>query len=161
MSENNLAELSFHAETVMPLILERLAAGHTVKNVSFQGVSMLPMLRQGKDCVELSQLPKQLQKYDLPVYRGANGKYVMHRVVGLRGDSYLCLGDNTYHYEMVTPERMVAVVCAFSRNGRRISVENRSYRIYCRIWCAIFPARRFVKHVEWKLKRIVKKLTTR
>ena len=161
MPENSRGELSFHAETVMPLIRERLAAGQTVRNLRFQGVSMLPMLRQGKDCVELSQLPERLQKYDLPVYRNPSGKYVMHRVVGVRSDYYICLGDNTYHYEKVAPEQMVAVVCAFTRKGRRISVENRVYRVYCRVWCAAFPVRRFVKRMEWRMKGIVKKLVKR
>jgi len=161
LSENHQSELSFQSEAVMLLVLERLAAGQTVKNVRFQGVSMLPMLRQDKDCVELSQPPKQLKKYDLPVYRGPNGKYVMHRVVGACSDFYTCLGDNTYHYEKVTPERMVAVVSAFTRNGRRISVENRMYRFYCGVWCAVFPVRRFLKHAKWRIKRTIKKLVKR
>ena len=68
--------LCLHAEAVMPLIRERLAAGQNVKNLGFQGVSMMPMLRQGKDSVELAPLPQKLRKYDLPVYRNAAGKYV-------------------------------------------------------------------------------------
>ncbi len=161
LSEHTQSKQSIHAEELMPLIRERLAAGHTVRNLSFQGVSMLPMLRQGKDYVELALLPERLKKYDLPVYCNRNGKYVIHRVVGVYDDHYLCLGDNTYHYEKIAPEQMVAVVCAFIRSGRRISVENRGYRIYCRVWCAAFPVRRFVKHIEWRIKAIVKKLVRR
>ena len=64
---------SVRADALMPLILERLAAGQNVKNLSFRGVSMLPMLRQGKDSVELAPLPGRLRKYDLPIYRNAAG----------------------------------------------------------------------------------------
>ena len=51
-------------EQMMPLIRERLAAGHTVR-FSPRGVSMLPMLRQGIDSVEFSPVPPVLKKYDL------------------------------------------------------------------------------------------------
>ena len=140
----------------MPLIAERLAAGYTVQNLNFQGQSMLPMLRQEKDFVEIKKLPGRLKKYDLPVYRNSHGKYVMHRVVGVRDSDYICLGDNTYHYERVAPEQMVAVVCSFTRNGRRISVENPWYRAYCRIWHVAFPVRYLLKRIEWKIRKTVK-----
>ena len=52
-------------EELMPLIKERLASGGKVRYLPFRGVSMLPMLRQGKDSVELSPLPPKLKKYDL------------------------------------------------------------------------------------------------
>lgn len=158
MPDNRFEEQSVHAEAVMPLIRERLAAGQTVRNMSFHGVSMRPMLRQGKDYVELAQLPERLKKYDLPMYRSAGGKYVIHRVVDVQDDYYICLGDNTYRYEKVRPEQMVAIVCAFTRAGKRISVENRAYRVYCRFWCAIIPVRRLAKRAAWMAKSAVKKL---
>ena len=63
---------------------------------------MLPMLRQGKDTVELAPLPDKLKKYDLPVYQYPSGKYVMHRVVDVKEDFYICLGDNLIELEKVT-----------------------------------------------------------
>lgn len=150
-------ELSIRAEAMMPLIRERLAAGQTVRNLGFEGVSMLPMLRQGRDSVEIAPPPERFQKYDLPLYQGRDGKYVMHRIVGVRDDHYICLGDNTYHYEKVVPERMVARVCAFYRDGRRIGVDNPGYRLYCRAWCAIYPVRRLIKRVQWRVARLMGK----
>ena len=82
-------------DELMPLLRERLAAGQSVRYLPFRGVSMLPMLRQGIDSVELSPLPDKLKKYDLPVYQYPSGKYVMRRVVKVRDDHYVCLGDNT------------------------------------------------------------------
>lgn len=153
--------LSVHAEAVMPLINEKLTAGQTVRNLSFRGTSMLPMLRQGKDYVELTGLPERLKKYDLPLYRNAKGQYVLHRIVDVQGDCYVCRGDNTFHDETVAAQRMVGVVCAFTRAGRRISVDNRWYRLYCRVWCAAFPARRFVKRIEWRMRKAVNELVKR
>jgi len=161
LPDKHFEEQSFHAEAVMPLIRERLAAGQIVRNLGFHGVSMLPMLRQGKDFVELAPLPERLKKYDLPVYRLPSGKYVIHRVVDVREDCYICLGDNTYRFERVAPEQMVAIVCAFTRGGSRISVENRGYRAYCRFWCAVIPVRRFAMRMKWWARSLAKRLIGR
>lgn len=130
---------------LLPLLRERLAAGQTIRYLPFRGVSMLPMLRQGKDMVELSPLPERLEKYDLPVYQYPSGKVVMHRVVDVREDGYICLGDNTYAYEHVRSEWMIARVSAFKRGDRRIPVENPGYRLYARVWVALFPLRRLLR----------------
>ena len=47
-SSHNISE-----EVMMLLVRERLAAGYKVRYLPFKGVSMLPMLRMGKDRVEL------------------------------------------------------------------------------------------------------------
>lgn len=140
----------------MSLIRERLAAGQNVRYLPFRGVSMLPMLRQGKDTVELAPLPEKLKKYDLPVYRYPSGKYVMHRVVEVRDTYYLCLGDNTWEYEKIFPEQLIGVVCAFKRGDRRICVDAPGYRLYCRVWVAIFPVRNFLRRAKNRLRRCLK-----
>jgi len=141
-------------EELIPLITERLAAGFSVRWLSFRGVSMLPMLRQGKDSVELSPLPEKLKKYDLPVYRRKNGQYVMHRVVEVKEDHYICLGDNTEDFEHILYEDMLGIVTAFKRKDKCIAVTNRGYQLYCRLWRLTFP---FRKSYKW-LKRLAKKL---
>ena len=145
-------EVTTQLDTLMPLFLERFQAG---KSVAFspRGVSMLPMLRQGIDSVVLSPLPPVLHKYDLPLYRYPNGKYVLHRIVRVREGEYLCLGDNTYHFETVKQENMIAVVTAFRRKDREIPVTHPGYRLYCRVWCGIFPLRRFIKRGTGWLRR--------
>lgn len=147
-------------EELMPLVKERLAAGQTIRYFPFRGLSMLPMLRQGKDVVELSPLPPKLKKYDLPVYQYPSGKYVMHRVVEVKEDHYICLGDNTYEYETITPDQMIGLVSAFKRGEKRIEVDDPAYWLYCRVWCASFPARkalrRFKQRVKSFLRRILK-----
>ena len=127
---------------LMPIVQELLAEGKSVRYLTFRGVSMLPMLRQGKDAVELSPLPPKLKKYDLPVYRYPSGKIVMHRVVDVKDDHYVCLGDNTYQYEKVPQEWMIGLVTAFRRGKKRIEVDAPFYRLYSRVWVAIYPVRR-------------------
>ena len=142
-------------EELLPLIRERLAAGQTIRYLPFRGVSMLPMLRQGKDAVEIAPLPENLKKYDLPVYQYPSGKIVMHRIVDVEEDYYVCLGDNTYAYEKIFPDQMIAVVSAFKRGEKRIGVDNSGYRLYCRVWVAVFPLRKFLKRVKSWLRRLI------
>ena len=140
----------------MPIVQELLAEGKTVGYLTFRGVSMRPMLRQGLDAVELSPLPPKLKKYDLPVYRYPSGKIVMHRVVAVKEDHYVCLGDNTYRYEHIRPEQMIGLVTAFRRGKKRIEVDALPYRIYSRFWVAIYPLRKCWRKVKPWLRRLLK-----
>ncbi len=138
---------------LMPLVQEWLAKGQNVRYLPFRGVSMLPLLRQGKDAVELAPLPPRLKKYDLPVYRYPSGKYVMHRVVAVKDWGYLCLGDNTYQYEHITQDMLIGVVSSIRRGQKQIPVDSLGYRLYSRIWCAVFPLRRFCVRAKNWLRR--------
>lgn len=130
-------------ETLMPLFRERLAAGQKVR-FSPRGVSMLPMLRPGLDTVVLSPVPEKLKKYDLPLYQRQDGKYVLHRIVAVEGDTYTCMGDNQFSYERgLTRDQMIAVVTAFTRGKREYAVTDIRYRLYCRFWCVSRPVRHF------------------
>ena len=144
------------AEELLPLLRERLAAGQTVRYLSFRGVSMLPLLRQGKDAVELAPLPPQLRKYDLPVYVYPGGKVVMHRILAVREEDCICLGDNTYEYEYIRRDQMIGLVTAIRRGNRRIPVTDPGYRCYCRLWVGLFPLRRILARVKKRIRRLLK-----
>ena len=140
-------------EVLMVLVRERLAAGYKVRYLPFKGVSMLPLLRQGKDRVELGPLPQKLKKYDLPVYQMPSGKYLMHRILKVTPTHYICLGDNTLEFETIYPEQMIGVVTAIERNGKRIEVSHPLYRLYCLIWGHTRPLRVLYKRFREKTKR--------
>lgn len=152
----SLTEGFIAEEELLALVAERLSAGQRIRWLPFRGVSMLPMLRQGRDTVELAPLPQKLQKYDLPVYRYPSGKIVMHRVVEVREDAYVCLGDNTYAYEHIAPEQLIALVSAFRRDQRRIEVSDPRYRLYCRVWVASYPLRIFLRRAKGWIRRHLK-----
>ena len=144
------------SDELMELVGERLAQGQKVRYLPFAGVSMLPMLRQKKDSVELAPLPEKLKKYDLPVYRYPSGKYVMHRVVAVKDTHYVCLGDNTWRYETIYPDMLIGVVSAFKRGDKRIEVDALGYRLYSRIWVALFPLRKCLHRFKRWLRRLLK-----
>ncbi len=129
---------------LIPLIREALADGRSVRFYP-RGVSMLPMLRQGRDSVVFSPLPDRLSRYDLPLYRRKNGKYVLHRVIEA-GETYTCIGDSQFSYERgISHGQMIALVTAFYRDGKRYSVTDWRYRAYCVLWHYSRPLRHLLR----------------
>lgn len=118
---------------LMPLILERLEAGQSVRFYP-RGLSMLPMLRQDIDSVVISAIAKPLRKYDILLYQRKNGKYVLHRVIKAR-EPYTCIGDNQFAAEPgLSHLQMLAVVTGFYRDEQFYLVKNPGYRVYCFLW---------------------------
>lgn len=120
------------------------------------GVSMYPMLRYRRDPVLIHPVGGELKRYDVAVYNRGDG-YVIHRILAVRTDCYVFRGDNCIGKEIIPKSQVVGVVVGFWRVSRRgaansrdasrhsllgrfVSVENRCYRIYSRVWVALNPA---------------------
>ena len=127
-----------------------------------EGVSMRPLFRTHRDMVILAPPSGKLQKYDVALYR-VGEKYVLHRVVGYdkENDLYLIRGDNTYSLERVKPSAVIAKLIAFNRKGKRYEISDFSYRLYSKVWVAIYPLRHFFKKIEWFLRGLLRKLFKR
>lgn len=145
-------ERSVRLDAVMPVIRERLASGQTVR-FSPKGASMLPMLRQGIDSVELSPPPERLKKYDLPLYQRPDGQYALRRVAAVK-ESYTCIGDNQFVEEPgVSHEQVIAMMTSFTRGRKSYTVHSPAYRLYCRLWCGSRPIRRLYRRIAGRLRR--------
>lgn len=150
-------EKSFHMDELVPLMKESLSMGKSVE-FSPRGISMLPMIRQGRDCVTLSPVQGKLKKYDLPLYQRDNGAFVLHRIVKAE-DTYTCIGDNQYVYEPgVRQDQIIAVVTGFRRDKRFISAQSVLYQLYCRFWHYTRGLRFFFLRVRRKLGAICRRL---
>ncbi len=152
----SLLSKDIRLEQVMPLIRERLAEG---KKVIFgpKGTSMLPMLRQGIDRVELVAVKGKLKKYDLPFYVRDNGQYVLHRIVKVR-DTYTCIGDNQYVYEHgVRQDQIIAVMTGYYRGDEYISAKSWRYKWYCRRWHWTRPIRPLWRRLKGKLVKLIQR----
>ena len=136
-------------DEMMPLMAETLSLGRSVR-FSPKGTSMMPMLRQGRDSVVLSPAPKNLNRYDLPLYRRDNGQYVLHRIIQA-GETYTCMGDNQFLPEPgIRRDQIIGVVTAFYRKDTRIPVTALTHRLYCRFWHHSRLIRRFYRRaVSW------------
>ena len=140
MDFNYIVKREMQLEQVLPLIEEKLRSGDNVR-FSPRGVSMLPLLRQGKDAVVLSPAPKKLKRFDIPLYVRRDGKFTLHRIVKV-GNTYTCIGDNQYRYEFgISHDQVIGVVSAIYRGNKRIEVDSIIMRFYAYVWCYSRPIR--------------------
>lgn len=144
-------------EEMLPLIRECLSAGQSVK-FSPRGISMLPMIVQGRDSVTLASPPEKLKKFDIPLYRREDGSFVLHRVIKV-GDTYTCIGDNQFKAESgIAHDQVIAVVTAFTHKGKTYSVSCADYRLYCVFWHVSRPARRIWRALRVRAARVKRKI---
>ena len=153
MSTASLNKRELSLEKMMPVIREHLESGCDVV-ISPKGISMLPMLRQGRDTVTLSPVKKPLKKYDIPLYRRVDGAYILHRIVSTKS-GYVMVGDNQFALEKgITDEQIIAVVTSFNRGGKEYSVNGFCYKFYCRFWHYSRLFRRIWRGVLRRIKKI-------
>ena len=67
---------------------------------SVVGSSMLPLLRQGKDLFTVTKKgPERCRRGDVVLYRRPPDSYVLHRIIEVRPEDYVILGDNCVNKE--------------------------------------------------------------
>ena len=121
------------------------------------GVSMLPLLRQGKDLFVLERKKSgRCNVGDVVLYRRRN-QYVLHRIIEVKAEDYVILGDNCTEKEYgITDDNILAVMISFIRNGKNYSVNTFMYRIYSFIWLKTITMRIFITKMLHVLKRLSK-----
>ena len=120
-----------------------------------KGVSMRPLIREGKDILVIKKPAGRLKKYDIPLYKRDSGEYVLHRILKVREKDYVICGDNRWTKEYgISDRHIIGVLSAVVRNGREVPVTDWRYRLYVHLWCDCFPVRAFLVHVKCKLKRM-------
>ena len=126
-----------------------------------RGVSMRPLLRQGKDVVVIEAPKEHWKKYDTVLFLRRNGQYVLHRILKVSGDRYWIVGDNCVSGEMVEEDRMIGILTQIKRGGRTIKVTDWRYRLYTHIWCDAYPVRFFLLKVKAQVFRVLRFLKRR
>ncbi|MDE7234706.1 MAG: S26 family signal peptidase [Ruminiclostridium sp.] len=138
-------------------IAEELRAGRVVSTET-HGISMKPLLVAGKTLVVIEPLRRPLSVGELPVFIRPDGKYVIHRVIGMDEKNYYTRGDNCLNSETVPKEQMLGVVVEIYRNGRMLRVTDRRYRAYVAFWQALTPLRLGGKRLRVQLSRLKKRI---
>ena len=121
-----------------------------------QGTSMLPLLRQQKDLFTISKQLGRCKKFDVVLYKRKDGAYVLHRIVKVRKESYVILGDNCIYKEYgITDDDIMGVMVRFIRNGREYSVDSKIYRGYVAIWHTLYPLRKLFRQIEYRIRVMI------
>ena len=120
--------------------------GHIVYTT--RGVSMRPLIRQGRDIVIIEKYTDLPQKYDVVLFQRRNGQYVLHRILKVFDGRYWIIGDNCMAGEMVNQDQIIGKMTSLKRNKRMIKETDRMYRLFTRFWYWIFPLRKCVRRVK-------------
>lgn len=98
------------------------------------GISMEPMLRQGRDLVTIraAKPGERFCENDVVLYYHAVGrKHALHRIVGVEPTGYIILGDNCISYEYDVPfDDVLGVLVSFVRDGKSYLVDDPVYLDY-------------------------------
>lgn len=125
-------EIHIKLEAMFPVMEEQLRAGGSFC-FGPKGVSMLPLIHQGRDTVVIAPISGKLKKYDIPLYRRENGQFVLHRVVAVKKDGYVMCGDNQYVREHgIRDEQLIGVLTEIRKPDKTIKVTDSDYKKYCR-----------------------------
>ena len=121
------------------------------------GVSMMPLLRQGRDLFTVREKgPERCEKGDVVLYRRPPDRYVLHRIVEVRPKDYVILGDNTVTKEYVKDEDIIGVMTGFSRGGKDFTVDDPAYKAYTSFILRTNPARVLCKRALLRLRRLIR-----
>jgi hypothetical protein len=124
------------------------------------GVSMLPLLRQGKDMFIVSKRDGQRCKVgDVVLYKRPPDQYVLHRIIKVRQNDYVILGDNCVNKEYgIKDEDIIGVMTRYIRNGKEHDISEKKYRFYSFVWLHSIPLRTGCKKVKYRMKNLVRKI---
>lgn len=120
------------------------------------GYSMMPLLRQKKDIIEIHKKgPERCKKYDVVLYKRRE-RYVLHRILRVLPDKYIIAGDhNTFLDSPVTDDMILGVLTRVIRNGKSITPDNIWYKLYVHLWCDIYPVRMMILRTKFFVQRII------
>lgn len=119
------------------------------------GVSMLPMLKEGRDSIVVRPAEGRLSPLDVALYRRGES-YVLHRVVAVRKDGYIIRGDNCYSDEWVTDGQILGVLTEFFRGKQHVSCTEKRYLRYAKRRIRNYPVRCFFRRIRSKIGRILR-----
>lgn len=140
-------------EELSELLLLQMQNGGRAK-LTVTGYSMMPMLHNGRDAVELILPDGLCKKGDVILYRREDGRYILHRIISAKGETYICCGDNQAEKEMVSHSQVLARMDGFFRKGKHYALTCGNYCFYKTLWVGGFPLRRFYISIRRRLGRM-------
>lgn len=129
-----------------------LSQGKRVK-LRAKGNSMRPFIHGNEDILLLSQ-SDTLCKGDVVLARIEGKRYVIHRIVGIRGDRITLMGDaNLYQTEECFRSDVYGAVECIIRNGEELNIGSICSRFTALAWRTLLPIRR----VKAKISNLIEK----
>ncbi len=147
-------------ETLLPFIEEAFNRGLDFQ-IPITGTSMNPLLYQNRDFVKIEKPALSLKLGDIPLYRRADGAFVLHRVVGIKENGeYIMCGDNQFILEYgITDKNIIGIAKTLVIDGKEIDVDTDTEYLehkekYLKNIKTRYPARRLRYKLHLLKKRV-------
>ncbi len=138
-------------EELAPLIRECVESGGSFR-LKVTGTSMVPTFWPGRDSVVLKKNQK-IKNRDVILYLRDNGTYVLHRIIGIKGNNLALCGDNQHVREYpIRKDQVIATVDGFYRKGRYVDSKNLIYRFLVFLWCISIKLRPLISKIYLKIR---------
>ncbi len=134
-----------------PSAEEALAAGKTL-HINPEGISMLPLIKAGRDSVYINSTTfEDVKKGDVILYRNEHRLLVLHRLVKKTPAVFYTVGDN----QLISAgpykkEALLGKMIGMERKGRYIDSGQSSMRLYGKLWMfrrrLLLIARGIIRH---------------
>ncbi len=126
------------------------------------GFSMLPLLRQRRDIIEIrKKMTGRCKKYDVVLYKRGS-RYILHRVLKVLPEGYIIAGDhNTFVEKDITDGQILGVMTRVIRNGKEICMDDLGYQLYVHLWCDCYPVRMFIIRAKSYCRKMIHSLAKR
>ena len=125
------------------------------------GTSMMPLLRQRRDLIEIRAKAKGIRcrKYDAVLYKRGE-KYILHRILKVRPNDYVIVGDHCIRREYgITDDMILGVMIRIIRNGKTIDVNTDIwYNLYVHLWCDFYHVRVALLYSKMLARALVRKV---
>ena len=138
---------------------ESYLAEHDTLTYRMTGVSMLPLLREGRDLfiVRRKEAGEKCRPGDVVLYRRPPSHYVLHRVMEARDGDYVILGDNCIAREYgIRDEDILGIMTGYIRKGAAHSTEELPYRLYAFLMLRLSSLRIFLKRCRGKIRSLAR-----
>lgn len=126
-------------------VCQMLSDGAASVPVPVTGVSMRPFLRTG-DFVYVELPDGPIRKGDILLFQRPNGQYVLHRVMKIRKDGYLMLGDSQLEMEPIHASCVRAKAASARIQGQIVAEGSFRWWMFSHPWRWLAPWR---KQIAW------------
>lgn len=126
------------------------------------GDSMMPLVKEGRDLVVIEDVNgRKLHKYEVPLYKRGE-KYILHRILKVEKDGYVCCGDNRWGKERgVRDEQIIGVMTSVIRKGKEMTVSSKKYLLYVHLWCDLYIIRAGILMIGALLNKLCRSIRKR
>ena len=123
----------------------RLVAEGVCVTLPVGGRSMLPFIIGGKESVILQQAT-QPGVGDVVLAWVEQRRYVLHRIISIKGDEVILRGDGNVGVEHCHRNDVKGFAIGFYRKGRKKIDKTNSFkwRFYSLVWCLLLPVRPYL-----------------